>query len=37
MLDDLLERGLVRPPKLTSVAKRRGSKILDRVNRFLPG
>ena len=37
ILDDLLERGLVRHSKIMSLAKRRGSRILDRVGRFLPG
>ena len=37
ILDDLLERGLVRPPRLASLAKRRGPKISDRVGKFLPG
>ena len=37
ILDDLLERGLVRPPKLASLAKRRGPKTSDRVGKFLPG
>lgn len=36
ILDDLLERGLVRPPKLASLARRRGPKTSDRVGRFLP-
>lgn len=37
ILDDLLDRYLVRPSKLTTLAKRRGPKTLDRVGRFLPG
>lgn len=36
ILDDLLERGLVRTPKLASLAKRRGPKTLSRVDKFLP-
>lgn len=36
ILDDLLERGLVRTPKLASLAKRRGPKTLYRVDKFLP-
>ncbi len=37
ILDDLLERDLVRPSRLRALAKRRGPKTLDRVGRFLPG
>ena len=37
IMDDLLDRDLVRPSKMRALAKRRGPKILDRVNRFLPG
>ena len=37
ILDDLLEHGLVSHPKIASLAKRRGSKILDKMGRFLPG
>ena len=37
ILDDLLELGLVRPPKLASLAKRRGPKTSYRVGKFLPG
>lgn len=37
ILDDLLDRNLVKPSKLTTLAKRRGPKTLDRVGRFLPG
>ena len=37
ILDDLLEMNLVSPPKLASLAKRRGPKTSDRVGRFLPG
>ncbi len=36
VLDDLLEKGLVSSAKIRSMAKRRSSKIMERVNRFLP-
>ena len=37
ILDDLLERDLIRPSRLRSLAKRRGPRTLDQVGRFLPG
>ena len=37
ILDDLLERDLLEPPKLRTLARRRGPRMLDKVNTFLPG
>ena len=37
IMDDLLDRDLVRPSKLAALAKRRGLRILSQVGRFLPG
>lgn len=37
IMDDLLDQNLVRPSKINTLAKRRGSNILDGVGKFLPG
>ena len=37
IMDGLLDRNLVRPSKMRALARRRGPKILERVDGFLPG